>query len=160
MLRRRVGSGVCQASSSSRLFPPPSLQCARRSNLLEHRTKGSPHMKHLDLYARRDPQLAPYLLREVDIEYKRKCRKASFLVWVVILTMGVALQWRIQAESVHHLRHYAVLVKMEEEGKDEDSLERRTALVGVMDLVVQAFHRDQRWGRGDVAQAKKVLRQA
>lgn len=126
-----------------------SLYFGRRFNVLEHRTKGSPHMKHLDLYARRDPQLAPYLLREVDIEYKRKCRKVSFLYWVVLFTMAIALQSRIQGESVHHLRNYASLINLEQEAKDADNLERRRILVEIMEVCIKAFNRDQKWRKED-----------
>ncbi|CAG9576853.1 conserved hypothetical protein [Leishmania major strain Friedlin] len=134
------------------------MQYSRRWNLLEHRTKGSPYMKHLDLYARRDPQLAPYLLREVDIEYKRKCRKVSFLVWVVIFTVSVAWQTRMQGEALHYMRLYASYVRAEQDAKDEDNIKRRKAFVGVMNVVKDAFDRDQRWTAADEAKALKELR--
>lgn len=133
------------------------LLIGRRFNILEHRTKGSPHMKHLDLYARRDPQLAPYLLREIDIEYKRKCRKVNFLVWVVLFVISVALQSRIQGESVHHLRNYASLVKLEEEAKDVDHQTRRRVIVEIMDVIVSAFNRDQTWTKKDTKKAEQVF---
>lgn len=134
-----------------------SLYFGRRFNVLEHRTKGSPHMKHLDLYARRDPQLAPYLLREVDIEYKRKCRKVSFLYWVVLFTMAIALQSRIQGESIHHLRSYATLINLEQEAKDADNLERRRILIEIMEVCINAFNRDQKWRREDYNSVKNSI---
>ncbi|AYU80134.1 hypothetical protein conserved [Leishmania donovani] len=134
------------------------MQYSRRWNLLEHRTKGSPYMKHLDLYARRDPQLAPYLLREVDIEYKRKCRKVSFLVWVVVFTVAVAWQTRMQGETLHYMRLYASYVRAEQDARDEDNIKRRKAFVGVMNVVKDAFDRDQRWTAADEAKALKELR--
>lgn len=115
-------------------------------------------MKHLDLYARRDVQLAPYLLREVDIEYKRKCRKVSFLVWVVIFTVAVAWQTRMQGEALHYMRLYASYVRAEQDAKDEDNIQRRKAFVGVMNVVKAAFDRDQRWTNGDEERALKELR--
>lgn len=134
-----------------------SLYFGRRFNILEHRTKGSPHMKHLDLYARRDPQLAPYLLREVDIEYKRKCRKVNFLFWVIIFTMTIALQTRIQGESIHHLRNYASLINLEHEAIDADNLERRRVLVDIMEACIDAFNRDQKWTSEDLKRVRSGI---
>lgn len=114
-------------------------------------------MKHLDLYARRDPQLAPYLLREVDIEYKRKCRKVSFLLWVIIFTTAIALQSRIQGESVHHLRNYASLINLQQEALDADNLERRRVLVEIMEACVYAFNRDQKWSNEDFKKLKRGI---
>lgn len=129
----------------------------RRFALLEHRTKGCPHMKHLDLYARRDPQLAPYLLREVDIEFKRKCRKVNFLIWGTLFTMAILLQARIQSESVHHLRNYAYYVRDRQEAKDKDSIIRRKALVHVLGIIVDAYNRDQKWTESDARKAEAGL---
>lgn len=134
------------------------LQYSRRWSILQHSTKGSAYMKHLDLYARRDVQLAPYLLREVDIEYKRKCRKVSFLVWVVIFTVAVAWQTRMQGEALHYMRLYASYVRAEQDAKDEDSIQRRKAFVGVMNVVKNAFDRDQRWTSEDEVRALRELR--
>lgn len=149
--------GVPATGGDSHALGTAALWTARRYNLLEHPTKGSPHMKHLDLYARRDPQLAPYLLREVDIEYKRKCRKVNFLMWTIFFTMAIALQSRIQGESMHHLRNYAALTRAEQEAKDEDNVCRRKAMVEVMGLVVHAFDRDQTWSREDKKRAQQIL---
>ncbi|EAN94468.1 hypothetical protein C3747_385g47c [Trypanosoma cruzi] len=133
------------------------LQCSRRYNLLEHKTKGSMFMKHLDLYARRDPQLAPYLLREVDIEYKRKCRKVSFCIWMCVFTVVTAFQMRMQGEQLHYLRLYADCVRAEQDAKDEDEIRRRKAFVAVVNVVRDAFDRDQKWSRSDHEKALKVL---
>ncbi|KEG10192.1 hypothetical protein DQ04_04061020 [Trypanosoma grayi] len=133
------------------------LQCSKRFNLLEHKTKGSMFMKHLDLYARRDPQLAPYLLREVDIEYKRKCRKVSFCCWMCIFTIVTAVQMRMQSEQLHYLRLYADCVRAEQEAKDGDEIRRRKAFVGVMNIVRDAFDRDQSWNRNDQEKALNAL---
>ncbi|ORC83412.1 uncharacterized protein TM35_000721150 [Trypanosoma theileri] len=133
------------------------LQCSRRYNLLEHKTKGSMFMKHLDLYARRDPQLAPYLLREVDIEYKRKCRKVSFCLWVCIFTIVTTFQMRMQGEQLHYLRLYADCAKTEQDAKDEDEIRRRKAFVAVMNVVKDAFDRDQSWNKSDQEKALKAL---
>ncbi|KAL7697768.1 hypothetical protein N2W54_001686 [Lotmaria passim] len=148
----------CAVASSTAPFCGATLQCSRRWNMLQHCTKGSPYMKHLDLYARRDPQLAPYLLREVDIEYKRKCRKVSFVVWVAIFTVAVAWQTRMQGEALHYMRLYASYVRAEQDAKDEDNIQRRKAFVGVMNVVKAAFDRDQRWTPADEAKAIKELR--
>lgn len=139
-------------------FRGTALQYSRRWGVLQHSTKGSAYMKHLDLYARRDPQLAPYLLREVDIEYKRKCRKVTFLVWVIVFTVAIAWQTRMQGEALHYMRLYAQYLRAEQDAKDEDSIQRRKAFVGVMNVVKTAFDRDQRWTSVDEANALKELR--
>ncbi|KAK7198621.1 hypothetical protein NESM_000825300 [Novymonas esmeraldas] len=133
------------------------LHCSRRWGILEHRTKGSAYMKHLDLYARRDPQLAPYLLREVDVEYKRRCRKVSFVVWVVIFSVAIAWQTRMQGEALHYMRLYAGHMRAEQEAKDQDNIERRRAFVGVLNVVKDAYDRDQRWTAADEAKALREL---
>lgn len=114
-------------------------------------------MKHLDLYARRDPQLAPYLLREVDIEFKRKCRKVQFMVWVIIFTVAMGWQSRMQGESLHFMRLYAAYMKAEQDAKDEDNIQRRKAFVGVMNTVKDAFDRDQKWTASDAKKAMGYL---
>ncbi|ESL10126.1 hypothetical protein TRSC58_02145 [Trypanosoma rangeli SC58] len=134
-----------------------SLQCSRRYNLLEHKTKGSMFMKHLDLYARRDPQLAPYLLREVDIEYKRKCRKVSFCIWMCIFTVVTAFQIHMQGEQLHYLRLYADCVRTEQDAKDENEIRRRKTFVSVANIVRDAFDRDQTWSNRDHEKALKLL---
>lgn len=151
MHRVRLASTLVGATASS-------VVVSRRHNMLEHRTKGSDFMKHLDIYARRDPQLAPYLLREVDIEYKRKCRKVTFLLWVVILTMVTGLQIRLQGEQLHFMRLYADYIKAEQTAKDEDNIQRRKAFVGVMNVVKDAFDRDQKWTREDEKKAIELLK--
>lgn len=123
-------------------------------------TKGSPYMKHLDLYARRDPQLAPYLLREVDIEFKRKCRKLHFCYWVGICTMLILYQQRIMTETIHYLKGYAEFVEAERGAKDDDNALRRRALVRCMNLVKLAYSRDASWSTHDTAQAVECLSNA
>lgn len=149
---KRFQSPLCGLSTSL-----GAIDFSRRWSMLEHRTKGSPYMKHLDLYARRDPQLAPYLLREVDIEYKRRCRKVQFLVWVVIFTITTALQTRLQGEQLHYMRLYASYVRAEQDAKDDDNIKRRKAFVGVMNVVKDAFDRDQSWTKEDEAKALGFL---
>lgn len=114
-------------------------------------------MKHLDVYARRDVQLAPYLLREVDIEFKRKCRKVQFVVWMTIFTVATCLQIRLQGETLHFIRLYAGYVKAEQDAKDEDNLKRRRAFVGVMNVVKDAFDHDQKWSKMDEEKAMACL---
>jgi len=114
-------------------------------------------MKHLDVYARRDPQLAPYLLREVDIEYKRKCQKVNFCFW---LTIGVAVSLfntALYCEQIAILIAYADSVHREDEAKDEDFAIRRRVFVEFMTLVKEAFHRDQKWTSADMRAAKNLL---
>merc|ERR1711991_243087 len=105
---------------------------ARTMTTLGDRTKGNPHMTHLDLYARRDPQLAPYLLREVDIEFKRQCTKVNFVAWVALCVAALLYDQRANAEAVFYLRAYAELLQEEQEAKDRDADLRRSKLVGVM----------------------------
>lgn len=128
-----------------------------RSIFLDETTKGTSAAKHLDLYARRDPQLAPYLLREVDIEFKRRCRKVNFVFWVALLTGLLLYDERIALESMHYLKKYAEQAKLEEHARDDDTNERRAKLVEVMNVVKDAFERDQRWSKADAEKAKKVL---
>jgi hypothetical protein len=132
--------------------------CARRWNAgLAEVTKGNPHMSHLDLYARRDPQLAPYLLREIDIEYKRKCRKVNFVFWIAMCTTALLYDQRVSAEAVFYLREYAELIQDENEAKDRDNDLRRAKLVGLMGIVKQAFERDGKWTVEDYHAASRVL---
>ncbi|CCW63607.1 unnamed protein product [Phytomonas sp. EM1] len=130
---------------------------ARRYSILEHKTKGSSYMIHLDIYARRDPQLAPYLFREIDIEYKRKCRKVIFLFWLVTLTLVIALQTRLQGETLHYMHSYACRIRAEHASKDEDNIQRRKAFVCLMNVIKDAFNRDQKWTKADEAKAFKCL---
>ena len=140
-------------------IPPPVVGAARwYSSSMSDKTKGSPHMGHLDLYARRDPQLAPYLLREVDIEYKRKCRKVNFVFWVAMAVAAMLYDQRATAESVYYMRAYAELIAEEQEALDRDSDLRRSKLVGVMGVVKKAFDRDAKWRVEDYHQAVSILR--
>lgn len=134
------------------------IVCAVR-HMLEDRTKGSPFMKHLDLYARRDPQLAPFLLREVDIEFKRKCRKVSFCAWVAVLTVLLAYQYRLQAEELFYVKHYAEYWRAEQDARDEDNLVRRRAFVSITNVVKNSFNRDQKWNADDASQCNMILRE-
>lgn len=120
-------------------------------------TKGNPYMKHLDLYARRDPQLAPYLLREVDIEFKRQCRKVNFVVWVAFCVFMMLWDQRANAEVVYYLRKYAEMIQAEAEAQDLDNDLRRSKLVGVMAVVKSAFDRDAKWTVSDYQAAVQVL---
>jgi hypothetical protein len=114
-------------------------------------------MKHLDLYARRDPQLAPYILREVDIEYKRKCRKASFCFWVAFLTVLLSYQYRLQAEELSYLRQYAEYCRASQDARDEDNVERRRVFVSITNIIKESFNRDQRWKDDDAKKCLNVL---
>ncbi|CUG85899.1 membrane-associated protein, putative [Bodo saltans] len=114
-------------------------------------------MKHLDLYARRDPQLAPYLLREVDIEFKRKCRKVSYCFWVGVITILMSYQYRLQAEELSYLRQYAAYCRASQDARDEDDMERRRVFVTITNTIKDAFNRDQRWRESDVNQCLKAL---
>ncbi|EPY42983.1 hypothetical protein AGDE_00940 [Angomonas deanei] len=149
---KRFAAGPLNAVRGAVLMTPS------RFGMLEHKTKGSPYMKHLDIYARRDPQLAPYLLREVDIEYKRKCRKVKFLVWLILFTVSMALQTRMQSEELHYMRLFAELMKKEQDAKDEDNVKRREIFVQYMNLVKDAFFRSQKWTKSDDLSARNAFR--
>jgi hypothetical protein len=114
-------------------------------------------MKHLDIYARRDPQLAPYLLREVDIEWKRKCRKVNFVYWIAILTMLLCLDDRITLEVLHYLKLYVDQSNLEQEKRDEDHSIRRQTLIQLMDTVKTAYMRDQQWKPEDAKAVTAIL---
>lgn len=114
-------------------------------------------MKHLDLYARRDPQLAPYLLREVDIEYKRQCRKVTFCVWTGIVTVLLAYQYRLQVEELFYLKQYAEYCRAEQDARDDDGALRRKIFVGISNVVKDAFQRDQRWTPEDTERCVAVM---
>eukprot|EP00742_Colponemidia_sp_Colp-10_P024445 GILJ01029342.1.p1 GENE.GILJ01029342.1~~GILJ01029342.1.p1 ORF type:complete len:141 (+),score=10.75 GILJ01029342.1:38-460(+) len=123
-------------------------------------TKGSPYMKHLDLYARRDPQLVPYLLREVDIEFKRKCRKVNFCFWLGVCTVLLLYQQRVMTETIHYLKGYAEFVEAEKGAKDDDNAIRRRALVRIMNMVKSAYSRDANWTKQDSLLALECLENA
>lgn len=114
-------------------------------------------MKHLDIYARRDPQLAPYLLREVDIEWKRKCRKVNFVYWVAILTILLCFDDRITLEVLHYLKLYVDQSNLEQEKRDEDHGIRRQTLIQLMDTVKTAYMRDQQWRPEDAKAVTAIL---
>jgi hypothetical protein len=141
---------------SSSCSARPCLQTQLRW-FTEEKTKGSHFMKHLDLYARRDPQLAPYLLREVDIEYKRKCRKASYCFWVGVITILMSYQYRLQAEELSYLRQYAAYCRASQDARDEDDMERRRVFVTITNTIKDAFNRDQRWRECDVKACLSAL---
>lgn len=98
-------------------------------------SQNNPNMKHLDIYARRDPQLAPYLLREVDIEYKRKCRKVNFVFWLSMFVLLLLLQARESLECAFYLKHYTQLLREELDAKDDDMDLRRAKMVQLLQLV-------------------------
>lgn len=114
-------------------------------------------MRHLDLYARRDPQLAPYLLREVDIEYKRRCRKVNFVFWLALFSALVIYDERLALESMHYLRLFAEQSQIEQAARDHDTNERRAKLVEVMNVVKDAFERDQKWTKADEQRTDAIL---
>jgi hypothetical protein len=144
-----------------RLIPRASNQLGSRVRYnagISERSKNNPHMTHLDLYARRDAQLAPYLLREIDIEYKRKCRKVNFVIWTALCTCAMLYDQRANAEAVYYLREYAELIQDEQEARDRDTDLRRAKLVGVMGVVKAAFDRDAQWTVKDYQAAVKILK--
>ena len=120
-------------------------------------TKANPFMKHLDVYARRDPQLAPYLLREVDIEYKRKCYKASFCWWLAFAVSVMLFQSQLQAEQVEVLITFADMVRREQEARDEDFSARRRLFGKYLSVIKSAFSRDQTWTASDTAKVKELF---
>lgn len=126
-------------------------------DILDEKTKGNPYMRHLDIYARRDPQLAPYLLREVNIEFKRRCTKVSFVFWVAVLSALTVWDQRVNSESFYYLRMYAEQTKILEDMKDIDASERRRALVDFLLLVREAFSRNAEWTILDSKKAKQLF---
>ena len=69
-------------------------------------TKGESIGRQLDVYARRDPQLAPYLLRQVDTEFQRGCRKVKYIFWVALFVACLLYDIRVEAELGHFLQPY------------------------------------------------------
>lgn len=136
---------------------------ARRQlrGFMDQPTKGDSAMKHLDLYARRDPQLAPFLIREVDIEWKRKCRKVNFVVWVAILTGLSFLDQRLSLESMYYMKGYAELAQQEQDVADEDFTWRRARLVQILKHVRSVHQRNvltaDAWTKQDTAVAQDIL---
>lgn len=123
------------------------------------RTKGDPNMRHLDIYARRDPQLAPYLLREVDIEHKRKCRKVTFAFWLTVFIATLLYNQRSHCDVAYYMRQYVECTTTERLAKDEDVDRRRAMFVALTGCVKDAFERDQRWTAADLKAVEKVLSQ-
>ena len=80
-------------------------------------TKGEVVGRQLDVYARRDPQLAPYILRQVDKEYQRSGTKVKYVFWVAMLVAGILYDFRVEAERGHFLQPY--LEKLEELSESE-----------------------------------------
>jgi hypothetical protein len=159
MLRTVVPQRFGAARCAPLLQRAEAAEASRRFNAtLMAKTKGNPHMTQLDLYARRDPQLAPYLLREVDIEYKRKCRKVNYIFWVSVFVCALLYDQRAHAECAYYLRTYAELVHEEQEARDRDADLRRGKLVGVMGVIKSAFERDSKWKIDDYREASRILR--
>ncbi len=127
-------------------------------SFIDSKTKGNPDMRHLDLYARRDPQLAPYLLREVDIEWKRKCRKVNFVMWFALFVGILLYNQRVVSESLFYLRGYAEMVQQQQDAQDDDANVRRARLVSVIQLAKAAFQRDGTWRPEDTKAAVLALR--
>lgn len=120
-------------------------------------TKGSPHMRHLDIYARRDPQLLPYVIREVDIEYKRQCNKTTFCMWVALYVFLIFYYIWLRSETYHFLLQYAECFAAEQEARDEDATVRRRKFVEFLQLVRDAYKRDKSWSKADTAAAERIL---
>ena len=117
-------------------------------------------MKHLDVYARRDPQLAPYLLREVDIEYKRKCQKVSFCFWLAVTFALLLFQSQLQAEQAEVMIVFAEVVRKEQDARDEDFSIRRRLFGKYLAIVTSAFRRDQTWNDADSAKVTALFENA
>lgn len=137
-----------------------SLLAYSNRSVFDDATKGNPHMKHLDLYARRDPQLAPYLLREVDIEWKRTCRKVGFVVWVAIATALLLFDQRLSSEALHYLKAYVELYQVELEAMDDDANVRRSKLVRILKLAKTSNEATGKWGPAETASTVSILRES
>lgn len=115
-------------------------------------------MKHLDLYARRDPQLAPYILREVDIEFKRKCRKVNFCFWMAMATMAAFYNNRMSAETIYFMKRYAEYMQAEQECLDDDASIRRRALTQFMNVVRSSYSKTSgKWTALDAKDADSIF---
>ncbi len=123
-------------------------------------TKGNPIMKHLDVYARRDVQLAPYLLREVDIEYKRKCQKVSFCLWLALTVAMGLFSMQLYGEQVEVMMNLAELVHRENEARDEDFLIRRRLFAKYLAIIKESFARDQKWTDADTFKVSEMFTKA
>ena len=129
-----------------------------RYSAFELKTKGSGYMKHLDLYARRDPQLAPYILREVDIEYKRKCRKVNFCFWMAMCTLAAFYNNRMSAETIYFMKRYAEYMQAEQECLDDDASIRRRALTQFMNVVRSSYAKTAgKWTSKDAKDADMIF---
>jgi hypothetical protein len=115
-------------------------------------TKGNTNMRHLDIYARRDPQLAPFLLREVDIEYKRRCRKVNFVFWMTAFVATMLFQARESLETAFYMKHYTELLREELDSKDDDMDLRRAKIVQLLKLVKDAEGRARAAGEALAAE--------
>jgi hypothetical protein len=117
-------------------------------------------MKHLDVYARRDVQLAPYLLREVDIEYKRKCNKVSFCFWLAMLVALTLYDMQLQSEALVVMIGLADMIRQENDAKDDDFSARRQLFAKYLVTLKEAFARDQKWTDSDAAKVNGFLKKA
>ena len=145
MLRRTLKSPPSSSSKNVLGGATFSSSCVitsfRYVHFVNEPSKNNPNMRHLDIYARRDPQLAPYLLREVDIEYKRKCRKVNFVFWLSVLVCLIMLQSRESLETAFYLRNYTELLREELDAKDDDMDLRRAKMVQLLQLLKKVEQR-------------------
>ncbi len=138
--------------------PHDAIRCF--GSLSGQSTKNNPFLKQLDVYARRDVQLAPYLLREVDIEYKRKCNKVKFCFWMAILVALSLYDMQLQNECVLVMMGLADLIRQENDAKDEDFSARRQLFAKYLVVLKEAFARDQKWTVADTAKVTGIMQNA
>eukprot|EP00759_Apiculatamorpha_spiralis_P045727 PhF_6_TR42591/c0_g1_i1/m.64040 len=120
-------------------------------------TKGQAFGKHLDVYARRDAQLAPYLLREVDIEYLRKCRKVRYVVWVAILTALMLYTNRVETEVMYFMRPYLESMQDLSEAEDGDYEIRHRTAAKALKMIGEAKDSPKLWTKAYKEEVVKVL---
>ena len=115
------------------------LSAARRP-FLNTSTKEGVIGRQLDVFARRDPQLAPYLLREVDIEYQRRYTKFRFILWIAAFTALTLYNLRLHYEINYFLKPYAQRQEEHRRNEDRDFEIRQRWLVRILHLLEKVRH--------------------
>eukprot|EP00760_Papus_ankaliazontas_P010824 PhM_4_TR14528/c0_g1_i1/m.54045 len=121
-------------------------------------TKGEAYGKQLDLYARRDPQLAPYMLRDVDIEYQRRCKKVHFVAWAAIFTSLFLYNLRVDSEVFYFLRPYILNLIEIRAAEDEDYERRSGAAARTLGLLSEVKKNPALWTKEHQNKIREALK--
>jgi len=113
--------------------------------------------RQLDIYARRDAQLAPYLLRTVDIEYHRKCTKVKFVFWVSCFTALMCLNMRTELEVMAVTMPYVQLLHELKDAEDLDFEIRQGIAASVLPTLSAAIKDPTLYTKGAKAQVSEKL---